>query len=234
MTTLRGDLHCHPFSILREVECLVTESALEVVALNNNPWDRQPGESPDSYDRFLVYLDFPRGDDFEALAIEAHWPTKALKTLAAKYKWRERRAAHRAFLQQKQLEVISTRQQEEMALREEAVSKQRQRDMRLADRLYDKVMQMLDLPLTTEQIIEDGGKTIIIRQPLKWKGADIATFAKVASDLAHRALGNSQSIDSTVITKEVKTLAVQSGVDEQVLMQEITVMAERWLKESAQ
>jgi hypothetical protein len=95
---------------------------------------------------------------------------------AEKWEWAKRAEAYDADLRAKDAVIWEQRRLE-----------LQQRDWDIAHKLTDKVLAMLNFPVS-EQHIEQDGKHITI-YPAKWGARDMAQIAKTASEMARLAAG---------------------------------------------
>lgn len=95
---------------------------------------------------------------------------------AERHEWAKRAEAYDAHLREKDAAIWEQRRLE-----------LQQRDWDIAHKLTDKVLAMLNFPVS-EQHIEQDGKSITI-YPAKWGQRDVAQIAKTASEMARLAAG---------------------------------------------
>jgi hypothetical protein len=137
------------------------------IAVDREPWDRQPGESNKQYSRFLIFRDLGRMRTLKQAVEMLHAigdtsvQYRTLMQYAYEYRWTERAESHdRA---QDQLEAARLRQ-----LREEMLSRHR----RLASGMLAKAVERLkDL------------------QPAEMTPLDVVRFIRYGTDIERTALG---------------------------------------------
>ena len=149
------------------------------------PWDRLPEETALWWNRFEIFrmIGYTR-TNYKAYSAECDkvGKKKAQKlpgswhNASIKYNWRERAEAWDATL-------VEQRRQE-WATRQEAW---REQEWQLAEKMHQKVVDMLVFPVARVTREQDGKVTTI--EPANWKIADIPKIASVVSKLARLASG---------------------------------------------
>lgn len=151
-----------------------------------NAWDRQDAEPNMWYDRFVRHY-LSKGSGRSVLESYNLWREQAGKSRttktatawqnnADKWHWKQRAEAYDAHLREKDAAIWEQRRLE-----------LQQRDWDVAHKLTEKVMAMLNFPVS-EQHIEQDGKSVTI-YPAKWTQRDAAQIAKTASEMARLAAG---------------------------------------------
>lgn len=138
------------------------------------------------YDRFVRHY-LSKGSGRSVLGSYQDWRketqrgetqsvAKAWDNAAARHEWAKRAEAYDADLRAKDAVLWEQRRLE-----------LQQRDWDIAHKLTDKVLAMLNFPVS-EQHIEQDGKSVTI-YPAKWGARDMAQIAKTASEMARLAAG---------------------------------------------
>jgi hypothetical protein len=151
-----------------------------------NAWDRRENEPNMWYDRFVRYY-LSKGSGRSILGAFNNWRSeKKLKqatgapmtwiNASERHEWAKRAEAYDADLRAKDAVIWEQRRLE-----------LQQRDWDIAHKLTDKVLAMLNFPVS-EQHIEQDGKSVTI-YPAKWGARDMAQIAKTASEMARLAAG---------------------------------------------
>jgi hypothetical protein len=93
--------------------------------------------------------------------------------------------------------------------------KQRQRshrlNMKLARDIRAKLRQMLDHPITVEEVKEWGGREVVFNVPAKWTYATVGNLAKIAAELEAGTIADAMMLDA-----ELESFDVQSATIEQL------------------
>ena len=151
------------------------------------PWHRQPGETDAAWRGFQVYRDL--GVDRSALQAyrqrygnpTAEHAAGYFQAWSARNDWVQRARAYDAY--QDELARI----EKEKVWRARA-AQQADDTWQIAVKLEDKMRKMLELPLT-QQIVEDGGRIVIIK-PSRWTMTDAVRIAKQVDDMKRMATGH--------------------------------------------
>ena len=160
-----------------------------------NPWERQPGESPQAYAAWCVYRDSGPDRSINGAYRTAAGHQGGAKKAPGQWKkwsvihdWPARAAvydAHMAAVEQASREAALA---ERAALWAERQIEQREREWQAARALFDRAEQMLAFPLSvTETTTAEDGKTVTVIAPAKWSFRDVATYFETAAKLARLA-----------------------------------------------
>lgn len=206
------------------------------------PWERQPWDTNASYAAFHNYYlvletekrstarayrhyrqdhgHTPKGRGRQANAQWTKWAAglnyRGKKPKGSAYEnsltWAERAAAYDA--------VVFAKQRDTWEARREKI---RQREYDLGDKLYERVLKMLDAVLFTKT--EDGGMVTI--QPAKWGELDIQRAMDMASQLMRRGAGMPK--DTTGVVVEWADEMKEKGLDPDQLYADLvaSIVAQR-------
>ena len=158
-----------------------------------DPWQQQPGETGTWFSRFCRYklLDSSRSrlatylqEWQEKQAPDSHkkppkWVPGSWKEASAKYRWQERAEAWDYHYYSQQEHKFLVRWEEH-----------RQKLLEKSQQLLKVADEMLQYPLTTQQVDEDGQTTIV--KPANWSFRDIPTYYEKATDLLRVAVGDDE------------------------------------------
>ena len=151
------------------------------------PWHRQPGETDAAWQGFQVYRDL--GVDRSALQAyrqrygnpTAEHAAGYFQAWSARNDWVQRARAYDAY--QDELARIEKEKVWRARAAEQAAD-----TWQIAVKLEDKMRKMLELPLTTQEFV-DNGRTVIIK-PARWTMADTIRIAKQVDDMKRLATGH--------------------------------------------
>lgn len=159
-------------------------------------WLKRANEHPRAYAAFKVYRDMGPERSIKKV-VRSHGKAKAtLETWSRRHGWQERVAAWDADQEEKR------RKAEDEALKQEAAvwairqREVRQRDWDDAQTLRSKVRDMLNFPLTTRVVRQDGQEIHI--HPAKFTLNNCARMLDIASKLERLATGlNTEKLEIT-------------------------------------
>jgi hypothetical protein len=144
---------------------------------SNRPWEREPEESKEAYDSFLIYRNLGRNRSLESACQKSAGSVPLLKRWSKQWKWVSRALAWDDFLQRarddEHLSHAAKWEQRRIQAVEEA--------WEAGDALREKALQMLATPLV-EKRSEKDGKTIILK-PAKWSFQNVTDMLRLADEL---------------------------------------------------
>ena len=166
-----------------------------------HPWHRQPGETPRQFEAFELYLDgltqvavanklYKRGES-ESKPLYKKPPGQITKW-ASKNDWTRRRLAHSDHLNLVREEAVECEQKSQAVDWARRRAELDEQQMRLAEELVAKVLEMLPFPLT-----RDAGttvewhdeekkypKTVHVFEPARWTFNTAGSMLMVAKEAA--------------------------------------------------
>jgi hypothetical protein len=155
------------------------------------PWNQMPGEGDSAYRAFLAYRDLGPGRTRigavqvlrERSIVE---PGKGVggryQVWASGFKWLERARAWDNHLQDQKDKVARQYAAKWEARRLKALDEAWEN----ADKLQEKALRMMEIPVSQQKMMKDG-KTIIV-QPGKWTFGTAAEMLRLAADMKAAAL----------------------------------------------
>jgi hypothetical protein len=196
------------------------------LAMNEQPWMRQPDEPTKAYSGFLQYLFLPPSERSIARAAEDQEGDKTtvkprqkfgkktakirqFETWSAKFDWVARvnafddhQAAQAFVYQQEAVSALAIK-------RAQAQERFLENEQRIADLFLKKLEQMLSFPLVEEVIKDrypDGLPHVTIVKAVGWNFGTVARMARVFDHLGRAALGLPQANQTDI--NEVAGVAV--------------------------
>jgi hypothetical protein len=179
------------------------------------PWDRMNGEGEGAYQAFLVYRDLGSDRTQEAtrktLGKRSGY-LRVIETWTARWSWAERARAWDSYILAERDKVTAAEarkwEQRRLAAREA--------NFGLAEKLQERVQKLLEMPTVQKRstvVGEDGRTTITVWEPARWAQRDLATMAKIASDLGEVAMYSLEERNARQIVASVTTHVADADRD---------------------
>jgi hypothetical protein len=175
------------------------------------PWDRRKGESEQAYAAFLRYRDLGEGRTLERLSegsSQTHpkpIPFGTVKDYSKRHKWVDRARAWDSYLQAERDKVaVAEARKWERRRRQDLEAGWQQ-----AERLIERATRMLEFPLVTKTIEDDGHTTVI--QPARWRLRDAALLLRTGFEIkaaVHTALDKDPA---EMTDAELRAITEESG-----------------------
>lgn len=137
-----------------------------------NAWDRQLNESQPCWEAFQIYRDLGMARSVAEVARRLGKVKRAIETMSSKYSWRVRVAAYDEHLDRLRQDAAAKTEEAIAAEWAERRNQHRQAMWDLTLRARKRLEAMLEWPLSTQEI-EDDGKRIVIT-PAKWTWSTVA------------------------------------------------------------
>ncbi len=162
--------------------------SFQIVAAH--PWDRQPRETPKSYECFKTYLDLGIHRSQRETAEKHKKVLCQIQEWADKYRWLDRAMEYDNWLETSRHDAKRDVIAEQAELWQRRKQDECEESYNVATRLRMKALEMLDSPLYVEEREKSGVLTQV--KPAKWNLGTCATMFKLAAELAMMAISEAQ------------------------------------------
>lgn len=168
----------------------------------NTTFDRLPDEGDEPWQCFVLYRDMgsripgkPGGRSIENVRLSLGKPESYLAILrqwSVKFHW-----VQRARKYDDELELKNRKQAERhVPYWQEQRQRSHRLNMRLARDIRKRVRQMLEHPITLEEVKDVNGREVVFMVPAKWTYATVGNLAKIAAELEAGTISDAMMLDA--------------------------------------
>jgi hypothetical protein len=146
-------------------------------------WDRQPGETPKSWEAFQVFLAAGATRTVSGVAKQLGKSHQMLDRWSQRFNWRARAGAYDNHLANKMLNAQEKQIEREAEKWAQRGSEHRERAWKIREALLDKAEQMLEWPLA--KVESEDGKMVL--HPARWDFGTVARLVDTADKVGRLA-----------------------------------------------